>query len=74
MSEQGELRSRREERMENGVKNLKGARLFPKTFSNNGNGDAYFTKFFLINEKLKSNMKKEKGVHFNATRKKCVSS
>jgi len=27
--------------MENGVKNLKGARLFPKTFSNNGNGDAY---------------------------------
>jgi len=28
-------------RMENGVKNLKGARLFPKTFSNNGNGDAY---------------------------------
>jgi len=28
--------------MENGVKNLKGARLFPKTFSNNGNGDTYF--------------------------------
>jgi len=28
----GELRSRRGERMENGVKNLKGARLFPKTF------------------------------------------
>ena len=42
MFEQRELRSRREERMENGVKNLKGARLFPKTFSNNGNGDAYF--------------------------------
>ena len=32
MSERRELRSRREERMENGVKNLKGARLFPKTF------------------------------------------
>jgi len=29
--------------MENGVKNLKGARLFPKTFSNNGYGDAYKT-------------------------------
>jgi len=41
MSEQGELRSRREERMENGVKNLKGARLFPKIFSNHGFGDAY---------------------------------
>jgi len=27
--------------MENGVKNLKGARLFPKTFSNHGFGDAY---------------------------------
>jgi hypothetical protein len=26
--------------MENGVKNLKGARLFPKTFSNQGFGDA----------------------------------
>jgi hypothetical protein len=25
-----------EERMKNGVKNLKGARLFPKTFSNYG--------------------------------------
>ncbi len=32
MSERRELRRRREERMENGVKNLKGARLFPKTF------------------------------------------
>jgi hypothetical protein len=31
MSEQSELRRRREERMENGVKNLKGARLFSKT-------------------------------------------
>jgi hypothetical protein len=36
MSERSELRRRREERMENGVKNLKGARLFPKTFSNHG--------------------------------------
>ena len=41
MSEQRELRSRREERMENGVKNLKGARLFLKTFSNHGFGDAF---------------------------------
>jgi hypothetical protein len=40
MSERSELRRRREERMENGVKNLKGARLFPKTFSNHGFGDA----------------------------------
>ncbi|NOR21373.1 MAG: hypothetical protein GQ476_01550 [Candidatus Aminicenantes bacterium] len=32
MSERSELRRRREERMQNGVKNLKGARLFPKTF------------------------------------------
>jgi hypothetical protein len=31
--------------MENGVKNLKGARLFPKTFSNNGNEDAYICLF-----------------------------
>jgi hypothetical protein len=40
MSERSELRRRREERMKNGVKNLKGARLFPKTFSNHGYGDA----------------------------------
>jgi len=40
MFERSELRSRREERMENGVKNLKGDRLFPKTFYNNGNEDA----------------------------------
>jgi hypothetical protein len=40
MSERSELRSRREERMENGVKNLKGARLFPKTFLNSGTGNA----------------------------------
>jgi len=40
MSERSELRRRREERMENGVKNLKGASLFPKTFSNNGFWDA----------------------------------
>ena len=33
MSEQRELRSRREERMENGVKNLKGAKLFPQTYA-----------------------------------------
>jgi hypothetical protein len=40
MFERSELRSRREERMENGVKNLKEARLFPKTFSNNRIGNA----------------------------------
>jgi hypothetical protein len=40
MSERSELRRRREEQMENGVKNLKGARLFPKTFPNHGFGDA----------------------------------
>jgi len=39
MSERSELRRRREERMENGVKNLKGARLFPITSSNLGFGD-----------------------------------
>ncbi len=43
MFERSELRSRGEERMENGVKNLKEARLFPKTFSNNGNGNAHAT-------------------------------
>jgi hypothetical protein len=49
MFERRELRSRQEERMENGVKNLKGARLFPKTFSNNGNGDAYMNiSFFAV--------------------------
>ncbi len=32
MFERSELWSRREERMENGVKNLKGARLFPMPF------------------------------------------
>jgi len=48
MSERSELRRRREERMENGVKNLKGARLFSKTFvlntaaSYHENGDAYY--------------------------------
>ncbi len=47
MFERSELRSRQEERMENGVKNLKGARLFPKAFSNNGNVAAYFSVFFL---------------------------
>ncbi len=41
----GELRRRREERMENGVKNLKGAMLFPKTFSNHGFRDASFPCF-----------------------------
>jgi len=54
MFEQRELRSRREERMENGVKNLKGAKLFPKTFSNNGNGDVYIqqTLFDIVLNKV----------------------
>jgi hypothetical protein len=47
MFERSELRSRREERMENGVKNLKGARLFSKIFYNNENGDAYYSRLFL---------------------------
>ena len=41
MNWDAEFRGRREGRMENGVKNLKGARLFPKTFTNHGFGDAY---------------------------------
>ncbi len=45
MSERSELRRRQEERMENGVKNLKGAKLFPKTFSNHGFRDASFPCF-----------------------------
>jgi hypothetical protein len=49
MFERSELRSRREERTENGVENLKGARLFPKTFSTNRNGGAYtHLVFFLL--------------------------
>jgi len=51
MFERSELRSRREERMKNGVKNLKGARLFPKTHAlpmiYNGHGNAYAPQFFL---------------------------
>ena len=45
MPERSELRSCREERMENGVKNLKGARLFPKTFSNQGFEDPSISYF-----------------------------
>jgi len=37
--------------MENGVKNLKGARLFPQTFSNNGNGDAYVKRILVVTKK-----------------------
>ncbi len=40
MSERSEVRIGREDRMENVVKHLKGARLFPNTFSNHGFGDA----------------------------------
>ena len=55
MSERSELRRRREERMENGVKNLKGARLYPKTFvlntatSYQGNKDAYYVLCYFDN-------------------------
>jgi len=51
MFERSELRSRREVRMENGVKNLKGARLFPKTFSNNVNGDASVKRILVVTKK-----------------------
>jgi hypothetical protein len=47
--------------MQNGVKNLKGVRLFPKTLFNNGNGDADLTfprltvfSFYAIIFKLKN--------------------
>jgi len=57
MSERSELRRRREERMENGVKNLKGARLFPKTFSNHRFGDASFIRVnHAIKRTIKENM------------------
>jgi len=55
MSERSELRRRQEERMENGVKNLKEARLFPKTFALNiatsyhGNKDAYYVLCYFDN-------------------------
>jgi len=55
MSERSELRRRREERTENGVKNLKGARLYPKTFvlniatSYHGNKDAYYVLCYFDN-------------------------
>jgi hypothetical protein len=47
MSERSELRSRREERRENGVKNLKRAKLFLKTFSYHGFGDASFRGYII---------------------------
>jgi hypothetical protein len=47
ISERRELRSRRKERMENGVKNLMEARLFPKTLSNHGIGEDYHSFFHL---------------------------
>jgi hypothetical protein len=37
--------------MENGVKNLKGARLFPKTFFNNGDGDVYVERILVVTKK-----------------------
>ena len=55
MSERSELRRRREERMENGVKNLKGARLYPKTLvlniatSYHGNKDANYVLCYFDN-------------------------
>jgi len=38
--------------MKNGVKNLKGARLFPKTFSTHGFGDASLPYQTLTRERL----------------------
>jgi len=43
-----ELGRHREEGMENGVKNLKGARLFTKTFSNHGFRDASILSWLFI--------------------------
>jgi hypothetical protein len=40
MFERSELRSRREERMENGHKNLKGSEAISQNRPNKGNGDA----------------------------------
>ncbi len=55
ISERSELRKRREERRENSVENLKGARLYPKTFvlniatSYHGNKDAYYVLCYFDN-------------------------
>jgi len=38
--------------MKNGVKNLKGARLFPKTLSNNDIGNAYYQGQLLEKKEL----------------------
>jgi hypothetical protein len=46
MFEQRELRSSREGRKKNGVKNLKGAKPFPKTYSYHGFGKASFLYYF----------------------------
>jgi hypothetical protein len=46
--------------MEDGVKNLKGARLFPETFSNNGNVDAHYPeKYFDISFSFAISSKEE---------------
>jgi hypothetical protein len=45
MFERSELRSRREERMKNGVKNLMGNESIPKTFANFGFGNASLSSF-----------------------------
>jgi hypothetical protein len=37
--------------MENGVKNLMEARLFPKTFSDKGNGDPYVKRILVVTKK-----------------------
>jgi len=46
MFERSELRSSREVRKKNGVKNLNGAKLFSKTYSYHGFGNAYFLYYF----------------------------
>jgi hypothetical protein len=60
MSERSELHSRREERMENGVKNLKGAKLFLKTFFNHRFGDKlridFLSFFYFLSVPLEINI------------------
>ncbi len=64
----GELRSRREERNLNGVKNLLGARPFPNTLSEQSTIWRYFSReggetyaFNLITEELQGHMPKRLG-------------
>ena len=55
MFERSELRSGREERMENGVKNLKGAKLFPKTYVSAMNYNGYGNAFIFVASSISKN-------------------